>query len=192
MTSEQNSRCRPFNLYSSSSSPPPISKAPLLCFMASQLVTRRKGNSSLVQYSSLDLVCLCLVHINLLTKLDNFFLGSYYITCDDFNDCWDKVIISAVDFIGRRPILGHYLQRSRCSQALSTDIVTLGHRTHHRWLWRGNRISNVANQGLEVMNLESMQLQMFFYRFRCILGSFQNVGFCCMSIFLGDLPLNLT
>jgi hypothetical protein len=36
------------------------------------------------------------------------------VSCDDFGDCHDKIIVAHVDFIVRRPICGLYLQEEGC------------------------------------------------------------------------------
>jgi hypothetical protein len=33
---------------------------------------------------------------------------------DDFGDCHDKIAIAGIDFIGRRPVCGLYLQGEGC------------------------------------------------------------------------------
>ena len=86
--------------------------------------------------------------------------GQDLVTCDDFGDCDDEITIIGVDFVGRRPICGRYLQGEGCSWALPTRTVTPGHRSHRRW-------SRRENQGLEVMNMhpmlyQTMQLTIFF------------------------------
>ena len=81
--------------------------------------------------------------------------------CDDFDDCHDEIAAAGIDFIGKRPIYGHYLQGEGCSRAFPTRTVTPGHQSHHRWSWRGN-------QGFEVMNLHPM--------FRYVLYWFRNIG----------------
>jgi len=67
---------------------------------------------------------------------------------DDFNDCHDEIIVAGINFIGRRPIDGFYMQGEGCLWALPTRTTTRGHRSHRRWLWR--------DQGLEVMNQQTM------------------------------------
>ena len=32
------------------------------------------------------------------------------VICDDFGDYHDEIVVTSIDFIGRRPICGHYLQ----------------------------------------------------------------------------------
>jgi hypothetical protein len=78
--------------------------------------------------------------------------------------CHDEIAIAGIDFIGKRPIYGHFLEGEGCSWATATRIDSLGHRSCHRWSRRGN-------QGLEVMNMHlilypTMQLSIFFHRFR--------------------------
>ena len=109
--------------------------------------------------------------------------GRYRISCDDFGDCHDEIAVARVDFIGRQPICGLYLQGKGCFKALTTGTATSGHRSLHRWSQRGN-------QGLKVMCLHpmlypSMQLPIFFHRYRCVLDWFRNVGSCGMSNVLG-------
>jgi hypothetical protein len=36
------------------------------------------------------------------------------VSYDDFGDCHDEIIVAGVDFIGRRPIYGLYLQGDGC------------------------------------------------------------------------------
>ena len=109
--------------------------------------------------------------------------GRYRISCDDFGDCHDEIAVARVDFIGRQPICGLYLQQKGCFRALSTGTATSSHRSLHRWSQRGN-------QGLKVMCLHpilypTMQLSIFFHRYKCVLDWFQNVGSCGMSNVLG-------
>ena len=109
--------------------------------------------------------------------------GRYRISCDDFGDCHDEIAVARVDFIGRQPICGLYLQQKGCFRALSTGTATSSHRSLHRWSRRGN-------QGLKVMCLHpmlylTMQLPIFFHRYKCVLDWFRNVGSCGMSNVLG-------
>ena len=36
--------------------------------------------------------------------------GRVCVTCDDNGDYHDKIVVTSIDFIGRRSICGHYLQ----------------------------------------------------------------------------------
>ena len=63
--------------------------------------------------------------------------GRDLVSCDDFDDCHDKIVVVGIDFIGRRSICDHYLQGKGRSQALPMRTVTLGHRSHHQWPRRG-------------------------------------------------------
>ena len=36
--------------------------------------------------------------------------GRDRVPCDDFDDCHDEIAAAGIDFIGKRPIYGHYLQ----------------------------------------------------------------------------------
>ena len=36
--------------------------------------------------------------------------GRICVFCNDFGDCHDKIVVTSIDFIGRRPICGLYLQ----------------------------------------------------------------------------------
>ena len=40
--------------------------------------------------------------------------GRDHMSCDDFGDCHDEISVAGVDFIGRRPIYGLYLQGEGC------------------------------------------------------------------------------
>ena len=59
--------------------------------------------------------------------------GRERLSCNDFGDCHDKIIVAGVDFIGRRPICGLYLPGEGCFRALPTWTTTLGHRSVRRW-----------------------------------------------------------
>jgi hypothetical protein len=111
----------------------------------------------------------------------NFIIDRVF--CDDFDDCHDKIIVTGVDFIGRRPICGLLSAGRGVFLGAPTRTATPGHRSHRRRSQRGI-------QGLEVMNLQpmpylTMQLSIFFQRFTCVLDWFQSVGSYGMSNVLG-------
>ena len=90
----------------------------------------------------------------------------------------DEIAIAGVNFIGGRLVCGLYLQGEVSFWEPPTRTTTSVHRSHHRCSQRGI-------QGLEVMILQpmsysTMQLPIFFQRFRCILD-----WFCGMSNVLG-------
>jgi hypothetical protein len=41
---------------------------------------------------------------------------------DDFSDCHDEIVVAGVDFIGKRPIYGIYLQGEGASSSPYEDI----------------------------------------------------------------------
>ena len=40
--------------------------------------------------------------------------GRGRVFCDNFSDCHDEIVVADVDFIGRRPICGHYQKWEGC------------------------------------------------------------------------------
>lgn len=91
-----------------------------------------------------------------------------------------EIDVAGINFIGRRPICGHYLQGEECTWALPTRTVTLGHRSHLRWSQRGN-------QGLVVMNLHPTYIVLndaiadILSLTQMCFGLFRNVRSCGMS-----------
>ncbi|KAG2652389.1 hypothetical protein PVAP13_1NG352600 [Panicum virgatum] len=62
------------------------------------------------------------------------------VICDDFGDYHDKIVVTSIDFIGRRPICGHYLQGEGSFWEPPTKTTTPGQRSHRRWSRRGNQV----------------------------------------------------
>ena len=100
--------------------------------------------------------------------------GRVCVICDDFSDYHDKIIITSIYFIGRRPICGHYLQGEGSFWEPPTNTTTPGHRSHRRWSRRGNQVLKVIN--LHPMLHLMMQPPIFFQRFRCVLDWFNVLG----------------
>ena len=109
--------------------------------------------------------------------------GRVCVICDDFSDYHDKIIITSIDFIGRRPICGHYLQGEGSFWEPLMKTTTPSHRSHRRWSQRENQILNVIN--MHSMLYPMMQSSIFFQRFRCVLDWFRSVGSCGMSNVFG-------
>ena len=103
--------------------------------------------------------------------------------CNDLGDCHDKIVVTSIDFIGRRPICGLYLQGEGSFWEPPTETATPSHRSHRRWSWRGNQDLKVIN--LHPMLYLMMQQPIFFQHFRCVLDWFRSVGSCGMSNVLG-------
>ncbi|KAG2557602.1 hypothetical protein PVAP13_8NG220204 [Panicum virgatum] len=99
--------------------------------------------------------------------------------CDDFGDYHDEIVVTSIDFIGRRPICSHYLQGEGSFWEPPTKTTTPGQRSHRRWPRRGNQVMKVIN--LHPMLYLMMQPPIFFQRFICVLDWFRNVGSCGMS-----------
>ena len=55
-------------------------------------------------------------------KSDDFWWDR--VSCDDFGDCYDEIVVAGVDFIGGWPIYGLYLQGEACFWEPYTRIVT--------------------------------------------------------------------
>ena len=55
--------------------------------------------------------------------------GRDRVSCDDFGNCHDEIVIAVVDFIGRWPTCGLYLQgRPQWGQLLwDIDLIAVGH-----------------------------------------------------------------
>ena len=109
--------------------------------------------------------------------------GRYRISCDDFGDCHDEIAVARVDFIGRQPI---------CGLLSATEGVLQGASNGDSYFGSSISSSMVAKREsrLEVMCLHpilypTMQLSIFFHRYKCVLDWFQNVGSCGMSNVLG-------
>ena len=100
--------------------------------------------------------------------------GWVCVICDDFGDYYDKIVVTSINFIGRRPICGHYLQGEGSFWEPPTKTTTPGHRSHRRWSRRGNQVLKVIN--LHPMLYMMMQPPIFFQRY---------VGSCGMSNVLG-------
>ena len=63
------------------------------------------------------------------------------VSCDDFGDCHDEIVVAGVDFIGRRPICGLYLQGEGCFYEPPMRTATPDHRSHLRWLREKFKVS---------------------------------------------------
>jgi len=105
------------------------------------------------------------------------------VICDDFGDYHDEIVVTSIDFIGRRPICGHYLQGEGSFWEPRIKTTTPGHGSHRWWSQRGNQDWKVIN--LHPIIYPMMQPPIFFQRFRCILDWFRSIGFCGMSNVLG-------
>ena len=105
------------------------------------------------------------------------------VICDDFDDYHDEIVVTSIDFIGRWPICGHYLQGEGSFWEPPTKTMTPDQRSHRRWSRRGDQVLKVIN--LHPMLYPMMQLPIFFQRFRCVLDWFRSVGSCGMSNVLG-------
>ena len=100
-----------------------------------------------------------------------------------FGNCHNKMVVTSIDFIGKRPICGLYLQGEGSFWEPPMETTTTGHRSHRRWSWRGNQDLKVIN--LHPMLYLMMQPPIFFQHFRCVLDWFRSVGSCGMSNVLG-------
>ena len=95
------------------------------------------------------------------------------VSCDDFSDCHDEIAVAGVDFIGRRPICGLYLQGNGTFWEPPTRTATLGDWSHQRWSRR--EIQGLKEMNLHLMSYPTIQLPIFFQWFRCVLDWFRSV-----------------
>jgi hypothetical protein len=55
-----------------------------------------------------------------------------FVVYDDFSDGHDEVVVTGVDYIGRRSNCGNYMLEKEYSLTLPTRTVTLGHQPHRQ------------------------------------------------------------
>ena len=89
----------------------------------------------------------------------------FNVSCDDFDDCHDEIVVASADFIGRRPSCAHYLQGEGASclpqrrQVLRViDLIVIGHEKTSRF--EGDEsASYVALADVTVGILSSIQMR---------------------------------
>jgi hypothetical protein len=117
------------------------------------------------------------------------------VSCNDIGDCHEEIAVAMTLVIATRRLSWQTWISSTGDQFEAFICKEKGcfwkppnknnddSRSHRPWSQRGN-------QGLGVMNLQSMSYQtmrlpIFFQQFRCVLDGFRSVGSCGMSNILG-------